>query len=289
MPKKYKTAEEQYAARIISKRRHYTRHRAEEKAKARERWSKHQKRALVTEKDNLWEVGNLTTLTKTEGGETIREELSKLWAMHGAQDALQEQQFMSSRAHDVIHALTVAQVGWEEFRTSCEDALDDARQLWTKSESLVIQAAAVEADMDGGDMLSLFVGRNVTLFICTSNPLDIISAPLLDRCEIIQPSAPHHHLIYARSMRSLERAISASGVGEDGILPVETLIVPGSGKLKLTVSLGEVLGAHWAEIKRINLPWANRKDMEHDVSLKIYNNMQFEFVCTVNLEAAFEY
>jgi hypothetical protein len=75
--------------------------------------------------------------------------------MHGAQDALREQQFMSSRAHDVIHALTVAQVGWEEFRTSCEDALDDARQLWTKSESLVIQAAAVEADVDGGDTVLL--------------------------------------------------------------------------------------------------------------------------------------
>jgi ATP-dependent Lon protease len=51
------------------------------------------------------------------------------------------------------------------------------------------------------------------------------------------------------------------------------------------------LGAHWAEIKSINLPWANCKDMEHDISLEIYNNMQFEFVCTVVevLEAAFEH
>ena len=45
------------------------------------------------------------------------------------------------------------------------------------------------------------------------------------------------------------------------------------------------------EIKRINLLWANHKDMEHNILLEIYNDMQFEFVCTVveALEAAFEY
>jgi ATP-dependent Lon protease len=37
------------------------------------------------------------------------------------------------------------------------------------------------------------------------------------------------------------------------------------------------------------LPWANRKDVEHDVALEIRNEMQFVFVRTVieGLEAAF--
>jgi hypothetical protein len=88
--------------------------------------------------------------------ETILDELAKLWAMHGAQDRSLERRLMSTRAHEVIHALTVSQIGWEEYQPSCEDALADARQLWTKSECLVIQAAAtVEADGDGSDFTLL--------------------------------------------------------------------------------------------------------------------------------------
>lgn len=40
--------------------------------------------------------------------------------------------------------------------------------------------------------------------------------------------------------RGVTYGLVVSGVGEGGILPVETLIVPGSGRLKLTGSLGEV-------------------------------------------------
>jgi len=87
--------------------------------------------------------------------ETIHDELAKLWAMHGAQDGSLERRLMSTRAHEIIHALTVSQVGWEEYRPSCEDALADAHQLWTKSERLVIQAATVEADGDGSDFVLL--------------------------------------------------------------------------------------------------------------------------------------
>lgn len=176
------------------------------------------------------------------------------------------------------------------------------------------------------------------LFICTSNSLETISAPLLDRCEIVHLSgytynekihiarkfllskqlqanglAPEHltltdsammHIAtcYTREagVRSLERAIGAvvrykavewaehmdnenigkeykdvvdedeleailgvprwdaderdreerrgvvyglvvTGMGEGGILPVESIAVPGSGKLKLTGSLGDVI------------------------------------------------
>lgn len=40
--------------------------------------------------------------------------------------------------------------------------------------------------------------------------------------------------------RGLTYGLVVSGMGEGGILPVETMIVPGGGKLKLTGSLGEV-------------------------------------------------
>ena len=85
--------------------------------------------------------------------ETIRDELAKLWAMHGAQGGSLERSLMSTRAHEVIHALTVSRFGWEEYRPSCEDALADACQLWTKSERLIIQAATVEADGEDSDTL----------------------------------------------------------------------------------------------------------------------------------------
>ncbi|KAF8999813.1 Lon protease C-terminal proteolytic domain-containing protein [Cyathus striatus] len=51
----------------------------------------------------------------------------------------------------------------------------------------------------------------------------------------------------------------------------------------------KVLGAHRAQITKVILPWANRKDVEHDVALEIRNEMQFVFVRTVReaLEAAF--
>lgn len=50
-----------------------------------------------------------------------------------------------------------------------------------------------------------------------------------------------------------------------------------------------MLGAHRAQITKVILPWANRKDVEHDVALEIRNEMQFVFVRTVKeaLEAAF--
>lgn len=51
----------------------------------------------------------------------------------------------------------------------------------------------------------------------------------------------------------------------------------------------KVLGAHRAQIRKIILPWANRKDVEHDVSPEIRREMQFYFVRTIDeaLEAAF--
>ncbi|KIJ60939.1 hypothetical protein HYDPIDRAFT_177239 [Hydnomerulius pinastri MD-312] len=51
----------------------------------------------------------------------------------------------------------------------------------------------------------------------------------------------------------------------------------------------KVLGAHRAQIRKVILPWANRKDVEHDVAPEIRREMQFFFVRTIDeaLEAAF--
>ncbi|KAF7309696.1 Lon protease-like protein [Mycena indigotica] len=186
--------------------------------------------------------------------------------------------------------------------------------------------------------------------------------------------------------RGVVYGLVVMGQGEGGILPVETIAVPGAGRLKLTGSLGEVikesgeialswvkthaydlcitesraqdplkvpelidihlhlpagaqkkdgpsagiamacafvslltgarvpaniamtgeitlrgrvtpvggikekvLGAHRAQISKVILPWANRKDVEHDVAPEIQRVMEFVFVRTVNeaLEAAF--
>ncbi|EED81105.1 predicted protein [Postia placenta Mad-698-R] len=186
--------------------------------------------------------------------------------------------------------------------------------------------------------------------------------------------------------RGLVYGLVVTGMGEGGILPVETSVVPGSGKLKLTGSLGDVikesaelalswvkshayelyitqtrsqdplknpdpvdihlhlpsgavkkdgpsagiamtcafvslltgacvpnniamtgeitlrgrvgpvggikekvLGAHRAQVTKVILPWANRKDVEHDVPLEVRTEMEFVFVRTLEdvLEAAF--
>ena len=50
-----------------------------------------------------------------------------------------------------------------------------------------------------------------------------------------------------------------------------------------------MLGAHRARITKVILPWANRKDVEHDVAPEIRNEMEFVFVRTMQeaLQAAF--
>lgn len=51
----------------------------------------------------------------------------------------------------------------------------------------------------------------------------------------------------------------------------------------------KVLGAHRAGVTKVILPWANRKDVDHDVPPEVRSIMQFSFVRTVEeaLEAAF--
>ena len=51
----------------------------------------------------------------------------------------------------------------------------------------------------------------------------------------------------------------------------------------------KVLGAHRAGANRVILPWANRKDVEHDVAKEVRARIQFVFARTVRevLDAAF--
>ena len=51
----------------------------------------------------------------------------------------------------------------------------------------------------------------------------------------------------------------------------------------------KVLGAHRANIRKVILPYANRKDVEHDVPVEVRSVLDIVFVRTVEeaLEAAF--
>ena len=51
----------------------------------------------------------------------------------------------------------------------------------------------------------------------------------------------------------------------------------------------KVLGAHRAGANKVIVPWANRKDVEHDVPKEVRARMQFVFARTVRevLDAAF--
>ncbi|KAI0632876.1 ATP-dependent protease La [Trametes polyzona] len=192
--------------------------------------------------------------------------------------------------------------------------------------------------------------------------------------------------LHREERRGLVYGLVVTGMGEGGILPIETTAVPGSGQLKLTGSLGEVikesgelalswvkahaydlyitklrsqdplkvpdpidihlhlpsgavkkdgpsagiamtcafvslltgacvpanvamtgeitlrgrvgpvggikekvLGAHRAQVTKIILPWANRKDVEHDVPPEVRAEVQFVFARTMEdvLDAAF--
>lgn len=57
----------------------------------------------------------------------------------------------------------------------------------------------------------------------------------------------------------------------------------------LTERDSQVLGAHRANIIKVIIPYANRKDVEQDVAREIRDEMEFVFVRTVEeaLEAAF--
>jgi ATP-dependent Lon protease len=86
--------------------------------------------------------------------------------------------------------------------------------------------------------------------------------------------------------RGVVYGLVVMGQGEGGILPVETIVVPGSGRLKLTGSLGEVcLSSRCCGrcvLRTFFLPghqgeWRDRAELGQDACLRsVYN----EFACT---------
>jgi ATP-dependent Lon protease len=57
----------------------------------------------------------------------------------------------------------------------------------------------------------------------------------------------------------------------------------------LITETNQVLGAHRANITKVILPYANRKDIDFDVPIEVKNEMEFVYVKTVEeaLQAAF--
>ena len=74
-----------------------------------------------------------------------------LWAAYGAKDAGSARLIMQSQAHAVMSAVTHS--GWDKYWITCEEALEEARQLWVKSESLVVEVAETETGSDKSDLL----------------------------------------------------------------------------------------------------------------------------------------
>jgi len=100
-----------------------------------------------------------TTLTKYQDssnvdGDTtsfseLRGKLSQLWQLYTGGQSMSEHITTSSRATEVLEK--VAEIGWNNYRSCCEGKVENARQLWRQSESLLI--AAAEIDEAGEKML----------------------------------------------------------------------------------------------------------------------------------------
>jgi hypothetical protein len=67
---------------------------------------------------------------------------------------------MSNQAREVIG--NVAERGWEDYRSICEQSLVASRQLWTQVESLI----AAAADACQNDCVELLVEGNHLLAAC---------------------------------------------------------------------------------------------------------------------------
>ncbi|KAJ6565297.1 hypothetical protein DFH09DRAFT_1315076 [Mycena vulgaris] len=82
------------------------------------------------------------------------------------------------------------------------------------------------------------------------------------------------HTTNDKDAKFLQKLIQGDGISEDAW---DGLIVTPLGGIK-----ERILGAHRAQITKVILPWANSKDVEHDVALEIRSIMEFVFVRTVN-------
>jgi hypothetical protein len=76
-----------------------------------------------------------------------------LWAAYDAKDAASVRFLLQSQAHTVMSI--VVHSGWEKYRTGCQEALEEAHQLWVKSENLVVEAAEVEKGSEKSALLEV--------------------------------------------------------------------------------------------------------------------------------------
>ena len=91
---------------------------------------------------------------------TLQKLLGELWILHGGYNTSSELALMSTRAREVIG--NVAERGWENYRSICEQLLATSRQLWTQAESLI--TAVADACQD--DCMELLVEGNRLLAAC---------------------------------------------------------------------------------------------------------------------------
>ncbi|KAF9006341.1 ATP-dependent protease La [Hymenopellis radicata] len=91
----------------------------------------------------------------------------------------------------------------------------------------------------------------------------------------------------------LTGALVPSNIAMTGEITLRGHVTPVGGikekSVRWLTGYHKVLGAHRAHITKVILPWANRKDVEHDVAPEIRNEMEFVFVRTIReaLDAAF--
>jgi hypothetical protein len=91
---------------------------------------------------------------------TLQELLGELWILFGGNKPSFELTLMSNQAREVIG--NVAERGWEDYRSICEQMLATLRQLWTQAKSLIM--AVADACEDG--CMELMVESNCLLAAC---------------------------------------------------------------------------------------------------------------------------
>ncbi|KAF8903056.1 Lon protease C-terminal proteolytic domain-containing protein [Mucidula mucida] len=224
----------------------------------------------------------------------------------------------------------------EELVTITEPALLHIATRYTREAGAVEWAEYIDNDVEGGHPKMITDGKLI------SDGMEKTYSPVVEESDLEK----------MLGISRWEGEEKDREEGEGGVMPVETMMVPGTGHLKLTgawaivdplktenidihlhlpagatkkdgpsagvamtcafvslltgalvpsniamtgeitlrgISNHKVLGAHRAHITKVILPWANRKDVEHDVAPEIRNEMEFVFVRSIReaLDAAF--
>lgn len=142
------------------------RHRAQEQEKARLRWKRSREVSSDIGSKNVssFTVNRIMVCSnlqlsqdersdpasdKTGVIEKLQKQVSQLWELHGSKSDSGWLTVMKNRAAEVLQE--VDKLGWEEYRSVCEDAIKSAHQVWREGEALVCIAA--EVDETEGQMI----------------------------------------------------------------------------------------------------------------------------------------